>query len=147
MTINPDTPMKNTIVQLYLFFGGRCAEALEFYRTALGAKVDFLMHYKDSPEPQPPGMIPPGWENKVMHATFRIGETTLMASDGCAEGSSFDGFSLSLAVPTEAEADRVFAALAAGGQVKMPLTKTFWSPRFGMLTDRFGLGWMVSVVA
>ena len=139
--------MNNTLVQPYLFFGGRCEEALEFYRTALGAHVDFLMHYKESPEPQPPGMLPPGFENKVMHATFRIGGTTLMASDGCEEGARFAGFSLSLAVPTEAEANRAFAALADGGQVKMPLAKTFWSPCFGMLTDRFGIGWMVSVVA
>ena len=139
--------MKTTLVQLYLFFGGRCEEALAFYRTALGAEVNMLMRYKDSPEPAPPGMVPPGFENKVMHATFRIGGTTLMASDGCEEGSSFNGFSLSLAVPTEAEADRAFAALAAGGQVRMPLTKTFWSPRFGMLTDRFGIGWMISVAA
>jgi len=138
--------MNNTLVQPYLFFGGRCEEALEFYRAALGAQVDMLMRYKDSPEPQPPGMLPPGFENKIMHASFRIGRTTLMASDGCEEGPSFAGFSLSLAVPTEAEADRAFAALADGGQVGMPLSKTFWSPRFGTLTDRFGLGWMVSVV-
>jgi PhnB protein len=139
--------MSNTIVQSYLFLGGRCDEALEFYRTALGAQVDFLMRYKESPEPLPPGRLPPGFENKVMHSTFRIGETTLMASDGCQEGQSFAGFSLSLAVPTKAEADRAFAALAAGGQVKMPLTKTFWSPCFGMVTDRFGIGWMVSAIA
>ncbi len=137
--------MPNTLVQPYLFFGGRCEEALEFYRTALGAEVDMLMRYKDSPEPQPPGMLPPGFENKVMHASFHIGATALMASDGCGESQSFAGFSLSLAVPTEAEADRAFAALAEGGQVQMPLGKTFWSPRFGMLTDRFGIGWMVSV--
>jgi PhnB protein len=139
--------MTTTLVQPYLFFGGRCEEALEFYRTAIGAQVEFLMRYKDSPEPLPPGMLPSGFENKVMHTTFRIGGTALMASDGCEEGPGFDGFSLSLAVPTEAEADRAFAALAAGGQVKMPLAKTFWSPRFGMLTDRFGIGWMVSVAA
>jgi PhnB protein len=137
----------NSIIQPYLFFGGRCAEALAFYGTALGAQVDFQMHYKDSPEPQPPGMIPPGWESKVMHATFRIGGTTLMASDGCAEGSRFDGFSLSLATATEPEARRAFAALAEGGQVRMPLTKTFWSPCFGMVTDRFGLGWMITTPA
>jgi PhnB protein len=139
--------MSNTIVQSYLFFGGRCDEALEFYRTALGAEVDFLMRYKESPEPLPPGRIPPGFENKVMHATFHIGGTTLMASDGCEAGPRFAGFSLSLAVPTQAEADRAFAALAAAGQVTMPLTKTFWSPCFGMLTDRFGIGWMVSAAA
>ncbi len=139
--------MKPTLVQPYLFFGGRCEEALEFYKTAIGAQVDFLMRYKESPEPMPPGMVPPGFENKVMHATFRIAESILMASDGSHEGAKFDGFSLSLAVPTEGEAKRAFAALSAGGAVKMPLTKTFWSPCFGMLTDRFGIGWMVSVPA
>jgi len=139
--------MNKTVIQPYLFFGGRCEEALEFYRSALGAQVDILMHYKDSPEAHPPGMLPPGFENKVMHATFRIGENVLMASDGCGESSAFDGFSLSLAVSTEAEADRVFNALADGGRIRMPLAKTFWSPRFGMLTDRFGLGWMVNVVS
>jgi PhnB protein len=139
--------MTSTLVQPYLFFGGRCEEALEFYRAALGAQVDFLMRYKESPEPTPPGMLPAGFENKVMHTTFRIGGTTLMASDGCEAGPRFEGFSLSLAVPTEAVADRVFAALAKDGQVKMALAKTFWSPRFGMLTDRFGIGWMVSVAA
>lgn len=139
--------MSNTLVQSYLFFGGRCEEALEFYRTAIGAQVEFLMRYKDSPEGTPPGMVPPGFENKVMHATLRIGETRLMASDGCETGSGFDGFSLSLTVPTEAEATRAFAALADGGEVRMPLGKTFWSPCFGMLTDRFGIGWMVTVPA
>ena len=132
-------------VQPYLNFEGRCEEALEFYRTALGAEVDMLMRHKDSPEPPPPGMVQEGFENKVMHATFHIGGTTLMATDGCGEGSSFSGFSLALSVATAAEADRAFAALAAGGQITMPLNKTFWSPRFGMLTDRFGIGWMVSV--
>ncbi len=139
--------LTNSIVQPYLFFGGRCKEALAFYGTALGAQVDFVMHYQESPEPQPPGMIPPGWGSKVMHATFRIGGTTLMASDGCAEDSRFEGFSLSLATPTEAGANRAFAALAEGGRVRMPLSKTFWSPCFGMLTDRFGIGWMVTIAA
>jgi PhnB protein len=137
--------MTNTLVQPYLFFGGRCEEALEFYRNAVGAQVDFLMRYKESPEAPLPGMIPPGFENKVMHTTFRIGATTLMASDGCEEGASFNGFSLSLSVPTQAEADRAFAALSVGGKVRMPLDKTFWSPCFGMLADRFGVGWMISV--
>lgn len=141
------TPTTTTLIQPYLFFGGRCDEALDFYRTALGAEVVMLMRYKESPEPQPPGSVPPGYENKVMHATFRIGGTTLMASDGCGDTPSFAGFSLSLAVPTAAEADRAFAALSDGGHVMMPLDKTFWSPRFGMLTDRFGLGWMISVTA
>jgi PhnB protein len=137
--------MNNTLVQPYLFFGGRCEEALEFYRTALGAQVDMVMRYNESPEPPPPGMLPPGFEDKVMHTTFRIGGTTLMASDGNKEGQNFAGFSLALAVPTEAEAHRAFTALAIGGQVTMPLAKTFWSPCFGMLTDRFGVRWMVSV--
>jgi PhnB protein len=106
------------------------------------------MRFKESHEPPPPGTVPPGFENKIMHTSFRIGETTVMASDGCANGKpNFEGFSLSLAVPTEAEADRFFAALADGGKVRMPLEKTFWSPRFGMLEDRFGVGWMVSVVS
>ena len=140
--------MPNTLVQPYLFFGGRCDEAMEFYRTALGAQVDLLMRYKDSPDPHPPGMLAEGFENKVMHTSFRIGETTLMASDGCSPADgNFNGFSLSLTVPDEADADCVFAALSDGGSVKMPLTRTFWSPRFGMLTDRFGIGWMVSVAA
>jgi PhnB protein len=104
-----------------------------------------LMRHKDSPEPPPPGMLQPGFENKILHTCFRVGETAIMASDGCRKGSSFSGFSLS--VPTEAEADHVFALLADGGQVQIPLARTFWSPRFGMLTDRFGVGWMVIVPA
>ena len=137
------TPM----VQPYLFFGGRCEEALEFYRTALGEQVDFLMRYQESPEPMPAGMVPPGFENKIMHTSFRIGSTTIMAADGCQEDKGFAGFSLSLSVPTEAEAQRAFAALADGGQVRMPLAKTFWSPCFGMVADRFGLLWMISIEA
>jgi len=133
-------------VESYLFFDGRCEEALEFYRKKLGADVTMLMRYKDSPEPHQPGMIPPGAENKVMHASFRIGETTLMASDGRCQGQpNFQGFAQSLTVPNEAEADRLFTALADGGQVHMPLTKTFFSPRFGMVADRFGLTWMIIV--
>ena len=133
-------------VEPYLFFEGRCEEAVEFYRKALGAEVTMLMRYKDSPEPPPPGKLPPGSENKVMHASVRIGDTTVMASDGFAQGRPmFQGFSLSITVPDEARAEQVFAALAEKGQVQMPLAKTFWSPRFGMATDRFGVGWMVNV--
>jgi len=133
-------------VETYLFFDGRCEEAIEFYKKILGAEVTMLMRFKDSPEPPQPGMIPPGSENKIMHVSFRIGDTTVMASDGrCAGQANFQGFSLSLTVANEAEADRKFAALVEGGQVQMPLAKTFWSPRFGMVTDRFGVGWMVSV--
>jgi PhnB protein len=135
------------LVQPYLFFDGRCEEALAFYRSKLGAKVENLMRFKDSPEPAQPGMVPPGAENKVMHVSFRIGDTTLMASDGrCLGRPSFQGFSLSLTVPNEAEAERLFAALGDGGQVQMPLAKSFFSPRFGMVADRFGVSWMVIVM-
>ena len=137
--------MKDQAVQPYLFFGGRCDEALAFYGKAIGAKVEFLMRYKESPEPPPPGMVPPGYENKVMHASFRVGQSRLMASDGCGETPNFQGFSLAINATDEAEARKCFTALSQGGQVKMPLTKTFWSPCFGMLTDKFGIGWMVSV--
>jgi len=139
------TSTSNTLVQPYLFFGGRCEEALEFYRTALDAEVERLVRYKDAPEPQP-GM-PDCFEEKVMHATVRIGDTSVMASDGMCDGKAiFEGFSLSITVPDEAAADRVFAALSEGGLVTMPLEKTFWAPKFGMLQDRFGVGWMVSVM-
>lgn len=132
-------------VQPYLFFDGRCEEALEFYKKALGAEVKVLLRFKDNPEPQP-GMTPPGAENKVMHANFRIGDTEMLASDGrCLGQPKFQGFSLSLWAKTEAEADKKFAALADGGQVQMPLAKTFFSPRFGMVADKFGIGWMVLV--
>jgi len=133
-------------IQSYLFFEGRCEEALEFYRKALGAEVTMLMRYKDNPEPPEKSKVPPGSENKVMHASFRIGETTVMASDGLCQGKpSFQGFGLSLTVLNVAEADRKFAALADGGQVRMPLAKTFFSPRFGMVADRFGVLWMIIV--
>jgi PhnB protein len=133
-------------IEPYLFFNGRCEEAVEFYKKALGAEVLMLMRFKDSPEPHPPGMVSPGSENKIMHVSFRIGETIVMASDGrCTGQTSFQGFSLSLAVAHEAEAGRMFTALAQGGQVQMPLGKTFWSPCFGMVADRFGVGWMVTV--
>ncbi len=137
--------MPGTTITPYLMFGGRCEEALEFYRKALGAEVEMLMRFSESPEPPPPGMLQPGFEKKVMHASFVVRGVRLMASDGCNDQSKFDGFRLSLAVPTEADARRAFDALAAGGTVQMPLAKTFWSPCFGMVTDRFGVGWMVTV--
>jgi PhnB protein len=131
------------LVQPYLFFGGRCEEALEFYRSAVGAEVQMMMRYNESPEPP---QLPECFHDKVMHASFRIGESTLMASDGRCDGPvAIEGFSLSITVPDEAEAERVFNALAEGGLVTMPLEKTFWAPKFGMLQDRFGVGWMVSV--
>jgi len=131
-------------IEPYLFFNGHCEQALEFYRKALGAEVQMMMRFKESPEPHPPGTVPPGFENKIMHASLRVGGTIVMASDGCSTGKpNFEGFSLALSVSNEDEADRVFAALADGGQVRMPLAKTFFSPRFGMVQDRFGIGWMV----
>jgi PhnB protein len=135
-------------VQPYLYFHGRCEEAVEFYRTALGAQAIELLRFKDAPEPVPPGVLPPGFESKIMHGTFRLGDTTVMVSDGSRESAAgFQGFSLAIIVPTEAQADRVFAALADGGNVGMPLGKTFWSQRFGIVTDRFGVSWMVNTVA
>jgi len=127
-------------------FDGRCEEAIELYKKALGAKVEMLMRFKESPEPPPPGCMAPGTEDKVMHACLRIGDTAVMASDGqCGGKPSFQGVSLSITAPNEAEADRMFNALADGGQVQMPLAKTFFSPRFGMVADRFGVSWMVIV--
>lgn len=135
------------LVQPYLFFDGRCEEALDFYRDKLGAKVEMLMRYKDSPEP-PSAECAPDNADKVMHASFRIGDTVLMASDGQALGKAeFKGFSLSLGVADAAEAQRKFAALGDGGQVVMPLGKSFFSPSFGMVVDRFGVMWMVLVPA
>ena len=132
-------------VQTYLFFDGRCEEALEFYRGALGAEGIELMRFKDSPEPPQPGCAP-GDANKVMHASFRIGNATVLASDGrCLGKPTFQGFSLALTVRSEAEAERLFASLSEGGEVQMPLSKTFFSSRFGMVEDRFGVSWMVLV--
>jgi PhnB protein len=131
-------------VQPYLFFDGCCEEALEFYRGALGAEVMSLNRFKESPDPN--HNCGPGSENKVMHATFRIGDSTIMASDGRNEGkTNFQGFSLSLTPPSVAEAERLFAALSSGGQVQMPLAKTFFSQSFGMVADRFGVSWMIYV--
>ena len=132
-------------IEPYLFFNGRCNEAIEFYRTALGAEVEMLMRFKDSPDQEscPPGVDP----EQVMHANLRIGDTVVMLSDGCEDGKAdYKGFSLSLGVANVAEAERLFAALSEEGEVQMPLAKTFWSPGFGMVRDRFGVSWMVNVV-
>lgn len=138
--------MQKTLIQPYLFFGGRCEEALRFYEGAVGARVEMMMRYKDSPEPLPPGMVPAGSEDKVMHCSFHVGDSLVMAADNCTGApTSFNGFSLSLVLPTVEEVDRAFAKLSDGGSVTMPLQQTFWSKRFGMLTDRFGMGWMLSV--
>ena len=131
------------VVQPYLFFDGRCEEAIEFYKKTLGAKVDMLMRFKDSPDQS---MVKPESKDKVMHSTIRIGNSILMASDGeCKGQGKFTGFSLSLTPSTEADAKRIFTALSEGGTVRMPLTKTFFSPCFGMLADKFGIGWMIMV--
>lgn len=135
-------------IQPYLFFDGRCEEAVNFYGSALGAEVTMLMRFKDSPEPQQSGMCPPGSGDKVMHASFRIGDTTVMASDGrCLGQPSFQGFALSLTAADETEAERLFASLSDGGQVQMPLAKTFFASRFGMVADRFGVSWMIIVAS
>jgi len=130
-------------VQPYLFFDGRADEALEFYKKAIGATPKMLMRFKDSPDQS---MITPGSENKIMHAAVEIGDATVLVSDGrCTGKANFQGFALAISAASETEADKIFGALSEGGQVTMPLAKTFFSPRFGMLTDRFGVGWMVLV--
>lgn len=132
-------------VQPYLDFNGRCEEAIEFYKKTLDAKVEMLMRFKECPEPCPDGMDPAA-ANKVMHASLRIGDSNLMASDGRCQGQAkFGGISLTLTVASDDEAQRKFKALSDGGKVTMPLTKTFFSSSFGMLNDRFGVSWMVIV--
>ena len=143
----PQSAARVSAIDPYLFFNGRCEEAIEFYKSALGAEVEMLLRVKDSPDAPPPGTYPPGSENKVMHASLRINGQLVMASDGCTFGQpEFKGFSLSLSMPDEAQADRVFNALAHGGTVQMPLGKTYFTPRFGMVADRFGVQWMINVV-
>ena len=133
-------------VEPYLFFNGLCEEAIAFYKEALGAEVLMQMRMNESPEPHQPGTLPPGFEQKIMHATLRIGETIVMMSDGNSNMQpSFQGFSLSIAAPDAAQAERLYNALSQGGKVHMPLGKTFWSPCFGMVADRFGVGWMITV--
>jgi PhnB protein len=135
------------LLQPYLFFNGRCDEALTLYQKALGAKVEMLMRFNQGPPGSyEGGTMPAHWENKVMHSSVRIGETVIMMSDGnSVDPVKFEGFSLSVTAANEAEADRLFGVLGEGGQVQMPLTKTFYSPRFGMVADKFGVSWMVMV--
>jgi PhnB protein len=131
-------------VQPYLFFDGKCEEALDFYKQALGAKVDMLMRFGESPEKPPAGTMPPGSDNKVMHASFHVGDAQIMASDGhCGGKPSFQGFGLSIDAKSDAEAEKLFGALSKGGQVQQPLTKTFFASKFGMVSDKFGVMWMV----
>ena len=131
-------------IEPYLFFNGRCEEAINFYKSALGATDVNIMRYKESPEPPPPGMVPPGGENKVMHSSFKVGGANVMASDGdCSGKLDFKGISLSLTARNDTEAERLFGALADGGKVQMPIGKTFFASRFGMVADKFGVPWMV----
>ena len=131
------------LVQPYLAFEGRCDEALKFYQAALGAEVQMLMRFKEAPDQS---MISPGMGEKVMHSSMKIGDSIVMATDArCTGTASFAGITLSLTVSDDAEAEAKFGALSDGGQVTMPLAKTFFSPKFGMLTDRFGVQWMVLV--
>jgi PhnB protein len=134
------------IVEPYLFFDGRCDEAIEFYKSALGATVQMLMRYKQCPEPS--AKFAPEMMDKVLHASLSIGDSTVLVSDDhCTGKPNFSGFSVSLRVSSDAEAQRLFDALKDGGKVGMPLGKTFFSSQFGMVTDRFGVGWMVMVQA
>jgi len=131
-------------VEPYLYFNGRCEEAVQFYRQAVGADGIELLRFSDAPEPPPPGAIPPGYERKIMHGVMRIGDSTIMMSDGRGNSASgFQNFGLTIIVHSEADTDRVFQGLANGGTVLAPLGKTFFSPRFGMVTDRFGVSWLV----
>jgi PhnB protein len=150
--MNTQTSMK--VVQPYLFFNGKCEEALNFYKSAIGAEITALMRFKEAP-PMPAGDAGGAGEGcgpgtpdpeKIMHASFKIGQSEIMASDGCSDGTpKFEGFALSIALSTEAEADRIFNALSQGGKVTMPMGPTFYAVKFGMLEDRFGMGWMIIV--
>lgn len=136
-------------IEPYLFFNGCCEEAINFYRAELGAELQMMMRNADSPEPPPPGVLPAGSEQKIMHASLLIGGALVMMSDGMCDGevgaAAFKGFSLSIDCADEAEARRMFDALAQGGRVDMPLGKTFWAPLFGVVADKFGVSWMVGV--
>lgn len=133
-------------VHPYLFLNGNCEEAAAFYARAVGAEILFMARFSEGPEPVDPAMVPGGDMNKVMHMTLKIGDTMVMASDGgCGAPATFEGFALSLNLTETGEADRAFAALGEGGKIDMPLEKTFFSLKFGMLTDRFGVHWMIHV--
>ena len=130
-------------VEPYLFLDGRCEEAIEHYKRTIGATVESLLRFRDGPDPNG-GMVPPGSGDKIMHASFRVGDSRVNCSDGSCSGKpNFQGFSLVIETKTDEEAERVFAALADGGAVHQPLIQTFFSSRFGMLADRFGVHWMV----
>lgn len=144
-----ETGLRNTMslrqatVNNYLFFSGRCEEALNFYQQHLGATIHVMLRFNESPDPVPEGLLQEGFEQKIMHAEISVGDVKIMASDGCNDSTSFSGFSLALTVLTAEDAHRTFDALAQGGRVDMPLDKTFWSPLYGQVTDQFGVAWMV----
>ncbi len=132
-------------IEPYLFFNGRCEEALRFYEHAFGARVETLSRFGDNPDPSGLERLPPGWREKIMHASFLIGDARVMASDGnTTEPAQFRGFALSVGIASAEEARRAFEALSEGGRIDMPFGPTFWSPYFGMVTDRFGVQWMVT---
>jgi PhnB protein len=131
-------------VNTYLFFGGNCEEALDYYAQTLGAEVGPKMRFNESPDPIPAGVLAPGFENKIMHSELKLGGTSIFASDGISGESKFGGFSVSLGYGDQAEAERVFQALAADGTIGMPWGPTFFSPLFGSVTDKFGMDWMIS---
>ena len=137
--------IQNGTVAPYLFFSGQCEEALAFYTKVIGANVTMKMRFNESPDQLPDGMLQAGFENKIMHASMMIGKSLVMCSDGCDDKSKFNGFRLTLTVPTESDCHLAFSALADGGKVDMPLARTFWSPCYGMVTDQFEVGWMVKV--
>lgn len=142
-TLRNQVTMGQSSINNYLFFSGRCEQALTFYEQHLGARIGMKLRFNESPEPLPEGMLQPGFENKIMHCEFTIGDVKIMASDGCDEKSDFSGFRLALTVQSKEDAQRIFAALAEEGKVDMPLSETFWSPLYGQVTDQFGVGWMV----
>lgn len=137
--------IQQSVVRPYLIFSGQCEDALAFYKSALGATIDMVLRFSDHPDPAALDQLPPGFENKIMHCEFKVGSLSVMASDGCGETARRGGFHLAMRVPAAADADRVFNALAEGGAVNMPLGETFFSPRYGQVTDRFNVGWMVMV--
>lgn len=142
-TVTMQNSMQQATMNSYLFFSGRCEEALNYYQEHLGASISMLMRFSDSPEPLPEDALTPGFEDKVMHCEFNIANIKLFASDGCGDGTEISGFSLALTLNDPDEAHRVFNALAKNGQINMPLTETFWSPLYGQVTDQFGVAWMV----
>lgn len=133
-------------VQTTLNFFGRTEQALEFYCRAVDAEILFLLRFRQSPDQS---FARPGLENKIYHATFRVGSTVLMASDcGCTEspsGSVFAGFSLVLHAATREEAERFFARLCDDGHIEIPLTETCFATRYGIVVDQFGISWKIIV--